>query len=207
MPSPLLRLLATAAAAVVLIPATAHAADVAAVGAQQKLTRIGPDGNLAFSAHDPAIAYNSADDEFLLAWLGRDPAAPGETEVYGQILDATGKPKGTVRRLSTVAGTPEQPVVSYSSAVNTYILAYVAPPPAGPNNPAGQEEIIGSDRDGDRRAVRRAGADLRHRSVQRRRRPGLRPRRRLRPGARPVPVRVARGRRPSRATSRSRRAA
>jgi hypothetical protein len=138
-----LRLLATAAAAVALIPATAHAADVAAVGAQQKLTRIGPDGNLAFSAHDPAIAYNSVDDEFLLAWLGRDPAAPGETEVYGQILDATGKPDGPVRRLSTVAGTPEQPVVSYSSAVNTYILAYVAPPPAGPNNPSGQEEIIG----------------------------------------------------------------
>ncbi len=127
MPSPLLRLLATAAAAVVLTPATAHAADVAAVGAQQKLTRIGPDGNLAF----------------LLAWLGRDPAAPGETEVYGQILDATGKPEGPVRRLSTVAGTPEQPVVSHSAAVNTYILAYVAPPPAGPNNPAGQEEIIG----------------------------------------------------------------
>ena len=145
MPSPLLRLLATAAAAVVLIPATAHAADVAAVGAQQKLTRIGPDGNLAFSAHDPAIAYNSVDDEFLLAWLGRDPAAPGETEVYGQILDGTGKPEG--HRPPAVdrwpATRPTQPVVSYSSAVNTYMLAYVAPPPAGPNNPAGQEEIIG----------------------------------------------------------------
>ena len=31
--------------------------------------------------------------------------APGETEVYGQVLDGTGKPKGIVRRLSTVAGT------------------------------------------------------------------------------------------------------
>src|SRR5829696_5295948 len=108
MPSSLTRTLATALGVVALIPATAHAADVAPVGAQQKLTQIGPDGNLSFSAHEPTIAYNSRDDEFLLAWLGRDPLAPGETEVYGQILDATGKPKGIVRRLSTVAGTPEQ---------------------------------------------------------------------------------------------------
>src|SRR5262245_1109989 len=138
------RLLAAALACLFLIPATARAADVAAVGAQQKLTRIGPDGNLAFSAHDPTIAYNSVDDEFLLAWLGRDPLAPGETEVYGQVLDGTGTPKGIVRRLSFVPGTtaPQQPAVSYSSAANTYMLAYVAPPPVGPNNPAGQEEIL-----------------------------------------------------------------
>ena len=63
MPSSLFRLLATAFGVVALIPATADAADVAPVGAQQKLTQIGPDGNVSFSARDPAIAYNSRDDE------------------------------------------------------------------------------------------------------------------------------------------------
>jgi hypothetical protein len=60
------------------------------------------------------------------------------------VLDGTGKPKGIVRRLSFVPGAtaPAQPAVSYSSAVNQYMLAYVAPPPTGPNNPAGQEEIL-----------------------------------------------------------------
>lgn len=80
-----------------------------------------------------------------VAWVGRETDAPGETEVYGQILDGAGQPKGLVRRLSTVAGTaaPSQPVLSYASAVNTYMLAYIGPPPAGSDNaPSGQQEVI-----------------------------------------------------------------
>jgi hypothetical protein len=127
-----------------MAPSLAAAADITAIGAQMRLTNVGPDGNTSFFARDPAIAYNSVDDEFLVAWTGRDPAAPTETEIYGRVLDGTGAPKGTVRRLSTVDGTtaPQQPVLGYSPTVNQYLLVYTGPPPDATNNPAGQREVI-----------------------------------------------------------------
>ena len=90
------------------------------------------------------MAYNSHDDEFLIAWIGRDPALPSETEIYGRILDGTGAPKGAIRRLSFVDGTTaaDQPVLGYSPSINQYLLAYTGPPPDAPNNPAGQREIL-----------------------------------------------------------------
>ena len=93
------------------------------------------------ASHD---RYNSLDDEFLVAWVGRDPTVPGEDEIYGRILDGTARPRKTVRRLSTVSGTtaPTQPVLGYSPSVNQYLLAYIAPPLASPNNPVGQREVL-----------------------------------------------------------------
>ena len=122
----------------------AQAADVNAIGSQLRLTQIGPDGNIAFYARAPTIAYNSLDDEFLVAWVGRDPTVPGEDEIYGRVLDGTGVPKGAVRRLSAVSGAtaPAQPVLGYSPSVNQYLLAYTAPPLAAPNNPVGQREVM-----------------------------------------------------------------
>src|SRR5262245_35110106 len=127
-------------ALIALLPSAARAADVNSVGAQMRLTQVGPDGNTTFSAQDRAIAYNSRDGEFLIAWVGRAPNVTGEAEVLGMILDRNGVPKGDIRRLSSVADpqTPSQPVLGYSPAVNQYILGYIAPPLAAPNNPPGQ---------------------------------------------------------------------
>ena len=131
-------------ALIALLPSAALAADVNGIGAQMRLTRVGPDGNTTFTARDPAIAYNSRDAEFLVAWVGRAPNVTGEAEVLGMILDRNGVPKGDIRRLSTVTDpqTPAQPVLGYSPVVNQYILGYIAPPLEAPNNPAGQRELI-----------------------------------------------------------------
>ena len=145
------RLLITAflIALTALLPSAAQAADIGAVGSQLRLTRVGPDGNGAVDANNPAIAYNSRDDEFLIAWVGRlTPTA--EDEILGQILDGRGLPKGDVQALSSVptALEPAQPVLGYSPDVNQYLLAYTGPvpgfdDPVPPENaPPGQREII-----------------------------------------------------------------
>ena len=133
-----------------LVPGSAAAqAPVDGVGFPQRLTQIGPDGNTAFGAFDPGVAYNTLQDEFLVVWQGIDPSAPTETEIYGRLLDGVGAPKGPVHRLSEVPGTNPagQPVVGYSPVVNQYLLAYTGFPPAAvpppANNPAGQVEILG----------------------------------------------------------------
>ena len=133
-----------------LVPGSAAAqAPVDGVGFPQRLTQIGADGNTAFGAFDPGVAYNTLQDEFLVVWQGIDPSAPTETEIYGRLLDGVGAPKGPVHRLSEVPGTNPagQPVVGYSPVVNQYLLAYTGFPPAAvpppANNPAGQVEILG----------------------------------------------------------------
>ena len=73
----------------------AQAADIFAIGSQSRLTRVGPDGNNAVDANDPAVAYNSVENEFLIAWVGSTTQG-GDIEILGQVLDGNGTPKGTV---------------------------------------------------------------------------------------------------------------
>ncbi|MBJ7455069.1 MAG: hypothetical protein JHC74_03315 [Thermoleophilia bacterium] len=58
-----------------------------------RISDMGPDGNAAFDAVDPAVAYNSAADEYLVAWEGDDGTAPlvdDEFEIFGQRLGGAG---------------------------------------------------------------------------------------------------------------------
>ena len=64
------------------------AADIFAVGSQSRLTRVGPDGNASVDANDPAIAYNSVDDEFLMVWAGTTVA--GAENAFGNCQGWTG---------------------------------------------------------------------------------------------------------------------
>ena len=149
-------------ALIALLPSAARAADVTGVGAQMRLTQVGPDGNPAFSARDPAIAYNSRDAEFLIAWVGRAPNVAGDAEVLGMILDRNGVPKGDIRRLSTVADpqTPTQPVLGYSPVVNQYILGYYRSASRGSEQPGRAARADRPSDHGDRRAFGEPGEDL-----------------------------------------------
>ena len=56
-----------------------------------RISDMGPDGNSDYDAGYPAVAYNSADNEYLVVWAGNNDLAamdPGEAEVYGQRLAA-----------------------------------------------------------------------------------------------------------------------
>jgi hypothetical protein len=94
----------------------------------------GPDGDPGFGAFEPAVAYNSRDNEYLVVWRGEDDTAPLkdlEFEVFGQRLSAaTGALLGGAARLSDMGppGDPRfqafNPAVAYNGARNEYLVAW-----------------------------------------------------------------------------------
>ena len=106
----------------------------AEIGGDFRISRMGPDGNAAFDAYFPAIAYNSTEDEYLVVWWGDDNTAPlvdGEYEIYGQRVDgATGAGIGSDFRLSDMGpdADPEyvawDPAVVYNSTEDEYLVVW-----------------------------------------------------------------------------------
>jgi putative metal-binding protein len=108
-------------------PAVASADTFGPLDSQRRLTQIGPDGNPAFDTNDPAVAYDSLHDQFLLAWSGTDPATPTEVAIYGEVLDGRGNPAGPVQRLTaTTAVNAQAPALGYSPVTDQYALVYTA---------------------------------------------------------------------------------
>lgn len=55
------------------------------VGANDfRLSRMGPDGNTAYDAYDPAVALNLASGETLVVWRGEEETDE-DTEIWGQL--------------------------------------------------------------------------------------------------------------------------
>ncbi len=70
----------------------------AATGAEDgtndfRISNMGPDGNTIFRANQPALAYNSKNNEYFVVWRGNNNTVPqpvfgeGEFEIFGQRLD------------------------------------------------------------------------------------------------------------------------
>ncbi len=62
-----------------------------------RVSTMGPNGNTAYDALDPFVAYGSGRNEFLVTWRGddnRSPLVQGEFEVFGQRIAADGIPTG-----------------------------------------------------------------------------------------------------------------
>src|SRR5262249_52773449 len=61
------------------------------VGANDfRISDMGPDGNTAFAAFHPAVAYSGAANEYLVVWQGDDDTGTlvnEEYEIFGQRLD------------------------------------------------------------------------------------------------------------------------
>jgi hypothetical protein len=96
-------------------------------GVNERVSDMGGLGDPAFRADNPAVAYDSADDQFLVVWNGNDTTT--NFEIYGQRL-AYIDPFGLVQigandfRLSA-AGTPAFfPALVYNAARNEYVAAW-----------------------------------------------------------------------------------
>ncbi len=100
-----------------------------------RISDMGPDGNPAYDAIDMAVAYNSANNEYLVVWRGDDDSdslTDGKYEVFGQRLDAeTGAEVGTNDfRISDMGtdGSPAydafEPSVAYNSTNNEYLVVW-----------------------------------------------------------------------------------
>jgi hypothetical protein len=112
----------------------------AATGAQIgvndfRISDLGPNGNSAFGARSPAVAYNRAANEYLVVWQGDENTGTlvrGEVEIFGQRLDAaTGAEVGVNDfRLSDMGpdGNPNfgarNPAVAYNGAANEYLVVW-----------------------------------------------------------------------------------
>ena len=129
----------------------------AEIGGDFRISDMGPDGNAAFDAYFPAIAYNSTEDEYLVVWWGDDNIAPlvdGEYEIYGQRVDgATGAEIGSDFRLSDVGPDADpgyvawDPAVAYNSTEDEYLVVWWGDDDTAPLV-LGEYEIFGQRVDG-----------------------------------------------------------
>jgi hypothetical protein len=99
-----------------------------------RISDMGPNGNTAYGGYLPAVAYNSQANEYLVVWQGTDNTAPlvaGETEIFGQRLNATGTEVGTNDfRISDMGPNGNTayggylPAVAYNSQSNQYLVVW-----------------------------------------------------------------------------------
>jgi hypothetical protein len=101
-----------------------------------QISEMGPPGDTSdeFDAAPPSIAWNSVQNQYLVAWHGNDgvaPLAPTEREVYGQLLAADGTQIGRDDfRISDMGVDGDKkagafrPRIAYDPFGNQYLLAW-----------------------------------------------------------------------------------
>ena len=120
------------------------------LGSQLQLSTCGTGSGTDFNCKHPEVAWNAADNEYLVVWEGDDVTMGDDVfDVYGQRLAADGTPLGPAElRISTTGDTPGwdagTPRVAHNTADNEYLVAFVGD--VASNN---KEEIL----------VRRVAAD------------------------------------------------
>jgi hypothetical protein len=100
-----------------------------------RISDMGPDGDASFLAVDSVVAYNSADDLFLVVWRGDDDTGTlvdNEFEIFGQRLDgSTGAEVGANDfRISDMGpdGVTDyrasSPTASYNPTISRYLVVW-----------------------------------------------------------------------------------
>jgi hypothetical protein len=137
-------------------------ADGTEKGSDFRISNMGPNGNINFGVrHDttptiedtgPAVAVNSLNNEYLVAWEGDDNSAPlidDEYEIYAQRIAAdTGAEIGADTRLSDMGGSgnasfdASAPAIAFDSTHDGYLVAWHGNDNTAPLNNA-ETEIFG----------------------------------------------------------------
>ena len=120
-----------------------NAATGTALGANDfRISDMGGTGDTNYRAGEPVVAYNAADNEYLVVWMGDDnvgATVDNEYEIFGQRLDATtGAEVGSNDfRISDMGGTGNttyaayDPAVAYNGAHNGYVVVWMGDDDAG----------------------------------------------------------------------------
>jgi hypothetical protein len=117
-------------------------ADGAEIGTNDvRLSDMGPNGNPAFDAIEPAVAAGFRSNEYLVAWRGDDDIAPlidEENEIFGQRVDSTGAETGANDfRVSQMGPDGDvnframDPAVAYGPDRHEYMIAWEGESNAG----------------------------------------------------------------------------
>ncbi len=98
-----------------------------------RISFAGPNGDTSRSAFNAKVAYNGADDEFLVVWVADNDATNNDSEVWGQRINAvTRMAVGSEFRISTTGvdgettRIPSDPDVAWSSVDNQYLVVWRA---------------------------------------------------------------------------------
>ncbi len=99
-----------------------------------RISDMGPDGNAAFGAFHPAVAYNPTSNEFYVVWDGSDNTGllvTGEFEIYGQRVGVAGALMGpNDLRISDMGPDGNAafgalfPDVAHNATANEYLVAW-----------------------------------------------------------------------------------
>jgi len=106
----------------------------AEIGDDFRISDMGPDGDTDYAANDPAVAYNSQDDQYLVVWHGDDDSGDlvdEEFEIFGQRIDgATGAEIGDDFQISDMGSDGDldypahDPAVAYNRQANEYLVVW-----------------------------------------------------------------------------------
>jgi len=90
-------------------------------------------GNTLFYASDPAVAYNSTNNQFLVVWNSDDlngGMVDNENEIFGQIVNGNGTLSGANFRISDAGGSGNSLIsavdadVAYNATSNEYLVVW-----------------------------------------------------------------------------------
>ena len=84
---------------------------------------------------DPAIAYDTNSDQFLVVW--EDDRSSSSTDIYGRRVESGGGTAGDVFAVNTAMGTQFYPVIAASPSAPGYLVAFVD------LSPSFVEDIVG----------------------------------------------------------------
>jgi hypothetical protein len=107
----------------------------AEVGADDfRISDMGPDGSAFAGAHENAVAYSAAGDEYLVVWEGDDDdldAPQSEFEIYGQQLSSGGSEIGVndfrvseMGNVGDTSGGAFNPAVAFGETPNEFLVAW-----------------------------------------------------------------------------------
>lgn len=113
-----------------------NAIGVPVTGEEVRISQAGTDGDVNVSARLPDVAFNQTENEYLVVWQANDTNADlpkDKTEIFGQLVDATGNPTGADDfRISTTGATyspadyAQQARAGYEPFTNQYAVIWQA---------------------------------------------------------------------------------
>ncbi len=115
-------------------------ADGNAVGEGFRISNMGDDGDADYDASALDVVYNSADNQYLVAWRGDTNTgglADNEYEVWGQLLDADGNAVGADFRISHMGDDGDADYdaydldIAYNDEDNAYLVVWQGDTDAG----------------------------------------------------------------------------
>ena len=112
------------------------------LGAQFRVSDMGPDGDPDFDVQVPAVAYNGRHGEYMIVWYGDDDAGPlvdDEFEIFAQRLSAAGAQLGVNdRRISDMGPNGDadfaarNPAIAYNATSDEYLVVWNGDDGSGP---------------------------------------------------------------------------